>query len=83
MISHQWKIDKSSLGVNKLVGGGSNSNYFIDLRNILDRNAAYDIVKEVRLQWSKASRSTQIIDKTSVIWGVRGTFKDARNRFRC
>ena len=42
----------------------------------MDRNAAFDIVKEVRLEWSKASRSTKIIDKKSVIWGVRSTFKD-------
>ncbi len=42
----------------------------------MDRNAAFDIVKEVRLEWGKASRSTKIIDKKSVIWGVRSTFKD-------
>ncbi len=65
-----------SLGVNKLVDGGSNSNYFIDLRDILDKNAAIDIVKEVRLERSKASRSTKIIDKKSVIRGMRSTFKD-------
>ncbi len=65
-----------SLGVNKLVDGGSNSNYFIDLRDISDRNAALDIVKEVRLEWGKASRSTKIVDKKSVIWGMRSTFKD-------
>ncbi len=76
MICHLWKVYKSSLGVNKLVDSGSNSNYFIDLRDILDRNAAFDIVKEVRLEWSKASRSTKIIDKKSVIWGMRSTFKD-------
>ncbi len=75
MISHLWKIDKSSFSVDKLVGGGSNSNYFIDLTDILDRNAALDIVKEVRLEWSKASRSTKIIDKKSVIWGMRSAFK--------
>ncbi len=65
-----------SLGVNKLVDGGSNSNYFFDLRDILDRNAALDIVKEVRLEWSKSSRSTKIIDKKSVIWGMRSAFKE-------
>ncbi len=56
-----------SLGVNKLVDGGSNSNYFVDLRDILDRNAAFDVVKEVRLEWGKASRSTKIVEKKSVI----------------
>ena len=40
------------------------------------RNVAFDIVKEVRLEWGKASRSTKIIDKKSVIRGVRSTFKD-------
>ncbi len=35
-----------------------------------------DIFKEVRLEWSKTSRSTKIIDKKSVNQGVRGTFKD-------
>ncbi len=76
MICHLWKIDKLSLGVNKLVDSSANSNYFIGLRDVLDRNAAFDIVKEVRLEWSKASRSTKIIDKKSVIRGVRSTFKD-------
>ena len=42
----------------------------------MDRNTAFDIVKEVRLERSKASRSTKIIDKKSVIQGVRSTFKD-------
>ncbi len=42
----------------------------------MDRNAAFDIVKEVRLEWGKASRSTKIIDKNSVIQGVRSTFKN-------
>ncbi len=42
----------------------------------MDRNAAFDIVKEVRLEWSKASRSTKIIDKKSVIQGMRCAFKD-------
>ncbi len=42
----------------------------------MDRNAALDIVKEVRLEWGKASRSTKIIDKKSVIQGVRSTFQD-------
>ncbi len=65
-----------SLGVNKLVNVCSNSNYFIDLRDILERNAAFDIVKEVRLEQSKASRSTKVIDKKSAIWGVRSIFKD-------
>ncbi len=37
----------------------------------MDRNAALDIVKEVRLERGKASRSTKIIDKKSVIWQVR------------
>ncbi len=66
-----------SFCVNKLVDGGSYSNYFIDLRDISDRNAALDIVKEVRIEQSKASRSTKIIDKKSVIHGMRSTFKDA------
>ncbi len=69
-------MDKSSYSVNKLVDGGSNSNYFIDLRDILDRNAALDIVKEIRLEQSKANRSTKIIDKKIVIWGMRSAFKD-------
>ncbi len=76
MISHLLKVDKLSFSVNKLVDSGSNSNYFIDLWDDLDRNAAFDIVKEVRPKWGKASRSTKIIDKKSVIQGVRGTFKD-------
>ncbi len=42
----------------------------------MDRNAAFDIVKEVRLEWGKASRSTKIVDKKNVIWGTRSTFKD-------
>ncbi len=40
------------------------------------RNEAFDIVKEVRLELSKASRSIKIIDKKSVIWGMRSAFKD-------
>ncbi len=56
--------------------GGSNYNYFVELQDILDRNAEFGIVKEVRLEEGKASRSTKIIDKKSVIWGVRSTFKD-------
>ncbi len=56
--------------------GGSNYNYFVELQDILDRNAEFGIVKEVRLERGKASRSTKIIDKKSVIWGVRSTFKD-------
>ncbi len=81
MISHLWKVAKSSFSVDKLVDGGSNSYYFIDIFHMLDRNAAFDIVKEVRLEWGKASRSTKIVDKKSVIWGVRSTFKDTmKNR---
>ena len=76
MISHLWKIDKSSLGVNKLVDCSTNSNYFIDLIDISDRNAAFDIAKEARLEQGKASRSTKIIDKKSVIQGMRSAFKD-------
>ncbi len=53
-----------------------NSNYFIGLRDILDRNAAFDIVQEVRLERGKASRSSKIVDKKGVIWGMRNTFKD-------
>ncbi len=69
-------MDILCFNINKLVDGGSNSNYFVDLRDISDRNAAFDIVKEVRLEWSKARRSTKIIDKKSVIWGVRSPFQD-------
>ena len=76
MISHLGEVDKSSLDVDKLVDSGSDSNYFIDLRDISDRNAALDIVKEVRLEQSEASRSAKIIDKKSVIWGMRSAFKD-------
>ncbi len=36
----------------------------------------FDIVKGVRLEQGKASRSTKIIDKKSVIKGVKSTFKD-------
>ncbi len=42
----------------------------------MDRNAAFDIVKEVRLEQGNASRSTKIIDKKSVTWGMMSTFKD-------
>ncbi len=42
----------------------------------MDRNAAFDIVKEVRLERGKAGRSTKIIDKMSVIRGMRSAFKD-------
>ncbi len=42
----------------------------------MDRNAAFDTVKEVRLEQGKASRSTKIIDKKSVIRGMRSLFKD-------
>ncbi len=42
----------------------------------MDRNAAFDKAKEVKLEWSKASRSTKIIDKKSVIQGMRSAFKD-------
>ncbi len=55
MISYLWKVDKVSIGVDKLVDGGSNSNYFVNLRDISDRNAALDIVKEIRLEWVEAS----------------------------
>ncbi len=44
--------------------------------DILDRNAAIYIIKEVRLEWGKANRNTKIIDKKSVIQGVRSAFKD-------
>ncbi len=43
--------------------GCAGFNYFIDLLNIMDMNAAFDIVKEVRLEWGKASKSTKIVDK--------------------
>ncbi len=65
-----------SLGVDKFVGGGSNSNSFIDLRDISDRNAAFNIFKEVRLEWGKTSRSAKIVDKKNVIQGGRSTFED-------
>ena len=65
-----------SFSVNKLVDGGSNSNYLIGLRDILDRNAALDIVKEVRLEWDKASISTEIVDKKIIIQVVRSTFEN-------
>ncbi len=42
----------------------------------MDMNAAFDIVKEIRLEQIKASRSTKIIDKNSVIRGMRSAFKD-------
>ncbi len=76
MISHLWKIDKSSLGIDNLVDDGSKTNDFIDLRDILERNAALDIVKEVRFERRKASRSTKIIVKKSVICSMRSAFKD-------
>ncbi len=76
MICHLRKVDKLSFCANKLVDSGSNSNYFIKLLNILDRNAALDIVKEVRLEQGKTSRSTNIVDRKSVTMGVRSTFKD-------
>ncbi len=50
MICNLWKVDKLSFIVNKLVDGDSNSNYFVDLRDISDRNAALDIVQEVILE---------------------------------
>ncbi len=61
--------------VDELVDCGSNSNYFIDHWDILDRNAAFDIVKEVRLERGKSGRSSKVIDKKSVIRGVRSIFK--------
>ncbi len=42
----------------------------------MDRNAAFDIVKEDRPELSKANRSTKIIDKKSVIQDVRSAFQD-------
>ncbi len=42
----------------------------------MNRNSEFDIVKEVRLDWSKANTRTKIIDKKGVIWGVSSTFKD-------
>ncbi len=33
----------------------------------MDRNAEFDIVKEVRLEQSKARRNTKIVDEKSVI----------------
>ncbi len=41
----------------------------------MDRNAALVIVKEVRLEWSKVSRST-IFDKKGVTKDMRNTFQD-------
>ncbi len=71
MMRHLWKVDKLPLCVNKLMDGSSNTN-----QDILDRNTAFDIVKEVRLEQGKASRSTKIVDKKCVIRDVRRTFKD-------
>ncbi len=42
----------------------------------MDRNTAFDIVKQVGLEWSKAGRSTKTIDKKSVIQGMRSAFED-------
>ncbi len=64
------------IGVDKLVNCSANSYYFIDPWNIMDRNAAFDIVKEVRLEWSKASQSTMIVDKKSAIRAMRSMFQD-------
>ncbi len=42
----------------------------------MDKNAAFDIVNEVRLEQGKASKSIKIVDKKSIIWGMRSTFQD-------
>ncbi len=76
MINRLLKVDKLHFCVNELVGGTSNFNYFVDLQDISDMNATFDIVKEVRLDQGKASISIKITDKKSVIWGVRSIFKD-------
>ncbi len=48
----------------------------IDLLDIADRNTVLSIDKEVRLEWSKISKTTNIMDKKIIIQGVRCTFKD-------
>ncbi len=55
---------------------GPKLKYFVDLHDIMNMNSAFNIVKEVRHQWSKTSKSTIIIDKKSIIQGVRSSFKD-------
>ncbi len=70
------KIEKLLLGFNRLVDGSSDSNYFIVLRNITYRNAAFDIVEEVRLEWCEADQSTKIIDTKDVTWDVTSKFQD-------
>ncbi len=76
MISHLRKIDKSPLCVNKLVDSSYDFNYFVDIWSIADRNVAFDIVKEARLEWSKASQDTKIVDKKDIIQGVSCKFQD-------
>ncbi len=42
----------------------------------MDRISAFDTVNEPRLEWSKASWSTKIVDKRGVIQIVRSAFYD-------
>ncbi len=63
-------MDKISLDVNKLV----------IVVPIPITSLTFEILqtgmKEVRFEWSKASRSAKIIEEKGVIWGVRSTFQD-------
>ncbi len=59
-----------SLGINKLVDSGPNFNYFIDLWKTIYRNAEFDIVKEVSVEWIKASQITKVVDKNGVTQGL-------------
>lgn len=49
MVCHFRKIDKSTLGVNKVVDNGSNSNDFNHLCDIIDTNIAFNIVNKKNL----------------------------------
>ncbi len=41
-----------------------------------------DLIKEVRLEQSKARKNAKIIDKKGIIWGGRSTFQDMM-KVRC
>ncbi len=64
-----------SFDIKKFVNSGPNFNHFIDLWDIVGRNAVFNIVKEVRFNRSKTNRSTTTIDKECFIWGIRSIFQ--------
>ncbi len=65
-----------SFNVNELVNSGPFSYEFIDLGEIMDRDTTFNVVKDIRFEWNKASRSTKTVNKKCDTQIFRNTFND-------